>query len=139
MTLWYELRTLTGRPLSRTHSLGDGKWRWITDNIKGDAECHYEDIDIEDADDGEFITVKGERYAVVLTDFSQTPEHKQAMDEREAITATAAARRQIDKLEAEVAYLKHEVDVWRDRCDSLNEDFDRTIAEFNRTYREAAE
>ena len=81
MPLWYRITTLDGREISRTHSLGDGKWRWITDTVKGNAECNYEDIDIEESDDGDFITVKGKRYARVqpLEDFSESEENKQAI------------------------------------------------------------
>jgi hypothetical protein len=134
-TVWYEIRTLDGRCLSRTHSLGhDGKWRWITDTIRGAAECDYEDIDVEETDDGDFITVKGKRYArcVMLEDFSDTPEHKQAMEEREAIVASAAAVFELARLKAKVAYLQAEVDTWRDRYEAADEALEQCIRDWNR-------
>jgi hypothetical protein len=71
MTLWTELRTVSGRKLAATDHLIN-RWDYARPIIADDAGCH-------------------------------------------------------------------EVDVWRDRCDTINEDFDRAIAEFNRTYRDAAE
>lgn len=68
MTVWYEIKTLDGRTLSRTHSLGTiGRWSWITDVIMADAGCDLEDVDIEETEDeGDYITVKGKRYARCL-------------------------------------------------------------------------
>jgi hypothetical protein len=66
-TVWYEIRTLDGRRLSRTHGLGhDGKWRWVTNTVMGETGCDYEDIDIEEAEDGDFVTVHKKRYARVI-------------------------------------------------------------------------
>jgi RNase adaptor protein for sRNA GlmZ degradation len=138
MTLWTELRTVSGRKLAATDHLIN-RWDYARPIIADDAGCHEDEIELLTIDGVDWYCVDGIPYARLVDDFSQSPGHKQAMEEREAITATAAAKRQIEKLEAEVAYLKHEVDVWRDRCDTINEDFDRAIAEFNRTYRDAAE
>jgi hypothetical protein len=76
---------------------------------RGDAECEYDDIGVEEADDGDFITVRGERYTVcaMIEDFSDSAEHHEAMAERAAITANAAARIEINRLEAKVAFLEH--------------------------------
>jgi len=132
MPLWYRITTLDGRELSRTHSVGDGKWRWITDTVKGNAECAYEDIDIEESDDGDFITVKGKRYARVqpLEDFSESEEHKQAMEEREAFKADARAQIELARLRAKVNYLQAQVDLWRDRCESCEDALEQTIKSF---------
>lgn len=139
MSLWYEIRTLDGRQISATHSLGDGKWQWITDVIKGDAECDYDDIDIEESDEGDFITVQGERYARVRPlkeDFSETEEHKQAMEERETITANAAALMEIARLKAQVAYLTSEVETWKDRYEAADEALGQTIRDFDKLLNE---
>ena len=137
MPLWYRITTLDGREISRTHSLGDGKWRWITDTVKGNAECAYEDIDIEETDDGEFMTVKGERYARVqpLDDFSETEEHKQAMEEREVFKASAVAQMELARLRAKINYLENEVDLWRDRYQSAEQALEATIRDVNKRRR----
>lgn len=134
MPLWYRITTLDGRELSRTHSVGEGKWRWITDTIKGSAECNYEDIDIEESDDGDFITVNGKRYARVqpLEDYSESEEHKQAMEEREMFKAEAAAQVEVARLRAKVAYLEHELDTWKDRYESAEEAHDATVKHYER-------
>jgi hypothetical protein len=133
--VWYEIRRLSnGGVISRTHSIGDAsaKLRWIVQNIMGDAECHYEDIDFEDSDDGEFITVRGERYAQVVTDFSQTAEHKDAMEEREAITANASAYAEIERLKATIAFLEHELDIWKDRYEAADEALEQCIRQWDK-------
>jgi hypothetical protein len=132
--VWYAIQTLDGRELSRTHSLGDGKWRWVTDTIRGAAECDYEDIEVEESDEGDFITVNKKRYArcVMLEDFSDTPEHKQAMEEREVIVASAAAQQQIARLQAKVAYLQAEVDTWRDRYEAADEALEQCIRQWDK-------
>jgi hypothetical protein len=151
-TVWHELRTLDGRLLSRTHGLGhDGKWRWVTDNIKGDAECDYEDIDIEEAD-RDYITVKGARYAIVdridveYEDFSNSAEHHEAMTEREFDGANEAALKEIallkvrlafmdQKYRAQVAMLEHQVDVWRDRAEASDQALESCIRDWNKEQR----
>jgi hypothetical protein len=133
--VWYAIQTLDGRELSRTHSLGDGKWRWITDTIRGAAECDYADIEVEETEDeGDFITVREKRYArcVMLEDFSDTPEHKQAMEEREAITANASAYAEIERLKATIAFLEHELDIWKDRYEAADEALEQCIRQWDK-------
>ncbi len=139
--VWYAIQMLDGRCLSRTHSLGhDGKWRWITNTIMGETGCEYDDIDLESPLPDEtnevmdYITVHGERYAVctMMEDFSETAEHKQAMEEREVIVASAAAQQQIARLQAKVNYLQAEVDTWRDRYEAADEALEQCIRDWNR-------
>jgi hypothetical protein len=66
MTVWYTIKTLDGRTLSRTHSL-DHKWEWISDVVAADAECWTADVSLKETDDGDIITVHGKPYARVLT------------------------------------------------------------------------
>jgi hypothetical protein len=154
--LWHRIETLDGRVLSRTHSVGVySKWRWIIDNIKADCECTYDDIDIEDSpEDGEFITVDKRRYArvhswvepapskmgviptVAMEDYSETEEHKQAMEERETITANAAAQVELERLRAKVAYLENEVDTWKERYEAADEALSQTIRDFDKLLNE---
>jgi hypothetical protein len=64
MTVWYEIKTLDGRTLSRTHEPGFNRWLWIADVIMADADCDLEDIGVEETEDeGDFITVNRKRYA----------------------------------------------------------------------------
>lgn len=137
MPVWYEIKTLDGRVLSRTHSVGvsDAKWRWIKDNVRANAECDDADIDVEETDnDGDFITVKGERYARVQIseDFSDTEEHALAMEEREIFKANASAQVELARLRAKVAYLEHEVDTWKDRYEAADEALTQTIRDFDK-------
>jgi uncharacterized protein YlxW (UPF0749 family) len=142
MTLWYEIRTIAdNRVLSRTHSIGSGsKWQCLKDVIRADAECDDEDIDIEETDDGDFITVDGKRYArirsLVVEDYSDTEEHKQAMDEQEIFKANAAAQVELARLRAKVAYLEHEVDSWKERYDAADEALSQTIRDFDKLLNE---
>jgi hypothetical protein len=133
--VWYEIRTTDGRCLSRTHSLGDGKWRWITDTIKGDAGCDYSDIDIEEDSERDYITVHGKRYAVVFADYSDTPEHHAAMAEREqyiAQTRLRVSQARIEMLQKQIDYLHQEVDIWRDRCEAADQALESVIRDWNR-------
>jgi hypothetical protein len=136
---WYEIRTIDGRCLSRTHGLGhDGKWRWVTSVICGDAECHYEDIDLEEATDRDYITVRGKRYAVVNEDFSDTADHHAAMAEREEIiakTALQVSRARVEMLEKQIDYLHHQIDIWRDRCEASDQALESCIREWNKEQR----
>jgi hypothetical protein len=137
MSLWYEIKTLDGRVLSRTHSAGDGKWQWITDVIKADAECDYIDIHEESDESGDYITVKGKRYAQVgplreKEDFSDTEEHHKAMEERETFKAEAAAQIELARLHAKIAYLEHEVDTWKDRYEAADEALSQVIRDFDK-------
>ncbi len=64
MTVWHTIKTLDGRTLSSTHNIKGNMWDWIVDVIMGDAECRSIDINMEETEDeGDFITVKGKRYA----------------------------------------------------------------------------
>jgi hypothetical protein len=89
---------------------------------------------VEETDDGDFITVRGERYAVcaMIEDFSDSAEHHEAMAERAAITANAAARMEIARLEAKVAFLAHEVDIWKDRYEAADEALEQTIRQWDK-------
>lgn len=141
MSLWYEIKTLDGRVLSRTHSVGDGKWEWITDVIKADAECDYIDIHEESDESGDYITVKGKRYAQVgpmreKEDFSDTEEHKLAMEEREIFKANASAQVELARLRAKVAYLEHEVDTWKERYEAADDALEQTVRDFDRLLNE---
>ena len=64
--IWHEIKTMDGDILASTHSLKlEDKWPWIVRVVMAEAECHEDDIDIEESDDGDFITVSGKRYATV--------------------------------------------------------------------------
>ena len=65
MTVWYAIKTLDGRTLSRSTPDILGKWEWICHHVSDDADCAYSSIDSEVAEDGEFITVRGARYAQI--------------------------------------------------------------------------
>ena len=68
MTVWYEIKTLDGRTLSRTNFRQrdfSKRWEWVLDNITTDAECRETDVDVEEAEDGDYVTVRGARYAQV--------------------------------------------------------------------------
>lgn len=138
MKLWTELRTVDGRCLARACGLIN-RWDYARPIVASDAGCREDEVELQEHDCVDWYCVNGRPYARLVDDHSATPEHIRAMEEREAITANAAAQRQIARLEAEVEYLKHEVDVWRDRHDSVEADFDRAVAEFDRYYSRAAE
>ena len=65
MTLWYELKTIDGRVLSRTHG-AFGHWQWILDNVMPDAECLECEVNVEEAEEADYVTVRGKRYARVI-------------------------------------------------------------------------
>ena len=66
MTVWYELKTLDGRTIWRTHGLKpEDKWTWIVRNLMADAECEEDDVDLKETEDGDVITVSGKPYARV--------------------------------------------------------------------------
>jgi hypothetical protein len=137
--MWTELHTIDGRCLARTSNLTN-RWDYARPIVARDADCPEDDVELQEHEMVDWYCVNGKPYARLLDRFDESPEHKQAMEEREVYTSSAAAQMQIAKLEAEVAYLKHEVDVWRGRCDAVEQDFDRAIAEFDRYYsRMAAE
>jgi hypothetical protein len=137
MTHWLEIKTLDGRVLSRTHSAGDGKWRWITDVVSADAECDHIDVSEDSDESGDYITVKGKRYAQVgplreKEDFSETEEHHKAMEEQEIFKAEAAAQIELARLRAKVAFLEHEVDTWKERYEAADEALEGTIRDFDK-------
>ena len=140
-TVWYEIRTLDGRRLSRTHGLGhDGKWRWVTNTVMGETGCDYEDIDIEEAETEDFITVDKKRYARVIEDFSDTAEHHEAMEDRdeiqrltkEVVTLTVKLQFLRAKYEAEVEMLRHQVDTWRERYEASDQALESCIRQWNK-------
>jgi hypothetical protein len=63
VTVWYAIKTLDGRTLSRTHSLAD-RWSWIADNVMADTGCDLEEINIEETDEADYITIRGKRFAI---------------------------------------------------------------------------
>lgn len=68
MTVWYAIKTMDGRTISRTHGLPiDGKWDWICHNVSEDADCAYSSIDIQETDNGDIIIVHNKPYARVIT------------------------------------------------------------------------
>lgn len=67
-TVWYVLKTLDGRTLASTHG-SFGRWQWILDNVTSDAKCQEDDVDVEEALEGDYVTVRGKRYATVTSSF----------------------------------------------------------------------
>lgn len=65
--VWHTIKTLDGRTLSRTHGLKpEDKWDWIVRTVMHSTECDYEEeVDIEETEDGDIITVRGAHYAKV--------------------------------------------------------------------------
>jgi hypothetical protein len=64
--IWHTIKTIEGRTLARTHSLGN-RWLWITEVVSDNAECDWEDVNIVEALDGDIITVKGKHYARITS------------------------------------------------------------------------
>jgi hypothetical protein len=58
----HTIKTINGRTLARTHDLTE-RWLWILDVVSENAECHPDDVNIVEAEDGDIITVKGKHYA----------------------------------------------------------------------------
>jgi hypothetical protein len=76
MTVWYEIKTLDGRSLARTHSIPLwNKWPWVEDVVAADAECGPDDVGIVETEDGDIITVLGNHYARVATSSSGDASH----------------------------------------------------------------
>lgn len=66
MTVWHEIKTMDGDILASTHNLKpEDKWTWIVRIVMAEAECQEDDIDIEESEDGDFVTVFAKRYATV--------------------------------------------------------------------------
>ena len=91
------------------------------------------------SDEGDFITVNNKRYArcVMLEDFSDTPEHKDAMEQREIVTANASALIEIERLKATIAFLEHELDIWKDRYEAADEALEQCIRQWDKEHNEA--
>lgn len=56
-------RVITSRPLGSYDSMN--QWAWISNAVADWHDCDVADVDCIETDEGEFITVKGERAAII--------------------------------------------------------------------------
>lgn len=63
---WTRIRYMDGRSLASTHSVSLlGRWSWIARMVAEQAECSVDDVDYNETENGDIITVHGEAFAFV--------------------------------------------------------------------------